>query len=83
MSLAELVAILSDPAEVAVGQGLEIPRSVDQYGLVPAIGGAQHKFQGLVRTCRDDGTRDGGQGAALSVANEKNLILTGEVADGE
>ncbi|RZO35139.1 MAG: hypothetical protein EVA87_13655 [Rhodospirillaceae bacterium] len=68
---------------MAVGQDLEITRSVNQYAFAPAIGGGQLKFEGFFRTCRDDGTRDGSQGAAVPVANEKNLVLTGEVADGK
>ena len=68
---------------MAVGHDLEISRSVKKYGFATAIGGAKHKLDGFFGTCRDDGTRACGQGAAVPVANAKNLVLTGEVADGK
>ena len=68
---------------MAVGHDLETTGPVNQYAFAAAIGRGQHKFEGFFRTCRDDGTQDGGQGGAVPVANEKNLVLTAEVADGK
>ena len=80
-SLAELVAILSDLSGVPVRQDLAITGSVNQHGLAQAIGGAHQKIEGFFRTCRDAETLDGSQGAAVPVANEKNLVLSVEVSD--
>lgn len=78
-SLAELVAILSDISGVPVRQDLSITGSVNQHGAAQAIGGAHHKIEGFFRSCVEAGTLDGGQGAAIPVANEKNLVLRAEV----
>ena len=78
-SLAELVAILSDISGVPVRQDLAITGSVNQRGDAQAIGGAHLKIEGFFRSCVEAGTLDGGQGAAVPAANEKNLVLRGEV----
>lgn len=79
-SLAELVAILSDLSGVPVRQDLAITGSVNQHGEAQAIGGAHHKIEGFFRTCCEAGTLDGGQGVAIPVANEDNLVLADDVA---
>ena len=78
-SLAELVAILSDLAGIPVRQDLAITGSMNQRGEAQAIGGAHYKIEGFFRTCAEAGTPDGGHGVAVPVANEKNLVLHGEV----
>ena len=78
-SLAELVAILSDISGVPVRQDLAITGSVNQHGAAQAIGGAHHKIEGFFRACVEAGTLDGGQGAAIPAANEKNLVLRANV----
>ena len=78
-SLAELLAILSDISGVPVRQDLAITGSVNQRGDAQAIGGAHHKIEGFYRACVEAGTLDGGQGAAVPVANEKNLVLRDDV----
>lgn len=78
-SLAELVAILSDISDVPVRQDLAITGSVNQHGAAQAIGGAHHKIEGFFRACVEAGTLDGGQGAAIPAANEKNLVLRANV----
>ena len=80
-SLAELIAILSDLADIPVRQDLAITGSVNQHGLAQAIGGAHHKIEGFFRTCLEAGTLDGGQGVVVPAANEKNLVLRRNVAD--
>ncbi len=78
-SLAELVAILSDISGVPVRQDLAITGSVNQHGAARAIGGAHHKIEGFFRSCEEAGTLDGTQGVAIPSANEKNLVLRGDV----
>ena len=78
-SLAELVAILSDISGIPVRQNLAITGSVNQRGDAQAIGGAHLKIEGFYRSCVEAGTLDGGQGAAVPAANEKNLVLRGDV----
>jgi predicted ATP-dependent protease len=80
-SLAELIAILSDLADIPVRQDLAITGSVNQHGLAQAIGVAHHKIEGFFRTCLEAGTLDGGQGVVVPAANEKNLVLRRNVAD--
>ena len=80
-SLAELIAILSDLAEVPIRQDLAITGSVNQHGSAQTIGGAHQKIEGFFRTCLDAGTLGDGQGVAVPSANEKNLVLMGDVAD--
>ena len=79
-SLAELIAILSDLSGVPVRQDLAITGSVNQHGEAQAIGGAHYKIEGFYRTCREAGTLGAGQGVAVPVANEENLVLSDEVA---
>lgn len=79
-SLAELVAIISDISGVPVRQDLSITGSVNQHGDAQSIGGAHYKIEGFFRSCVEAETLDGSQGAAIPVANEKNLVLRGDVA---
>ena len=79
-SLAELIAILSDLADVPLRQDLAITGSVNQRGQAQTIGGARHKVEGFHRACLDRGALSGTQGVVVPSANARNLVLRDEVA---
>lgn len=79
-SLAELIAIVSDLANLPVRQDLAITGSVNQRGMAQAIGGAHHKIEGFYRTCKDNGLT-GKQGVVIPKANERNLVLRSEISE--
>ena len=82
-SMAEALAILSDLSGLPLRQDLAITGSMNQRGDAQAIGGAHHKIEGFFRTCIESGPLTGSQGAVVPQANEQNLILRDEVADGK
>jgi predicted ATP-dependent protease len=80
-SMSELIAVLSDLAQLPIRQDLAITGSVNQNGLSQAIGGAHWKVEGFYRLCA---TRPGGltgtQGVIVPATNRVNLILHDDVA---
>ena len=66
---------------VASAEDLAIKWSVNLHCFAKAIGGGHHKIDGFLRACEDAGALDGGAGVVVQVANENNLVLTGEMAD--
>jgi predicted ATP-dependent protease len=79
-SLAEILAIVSDLAEVPLRQDLAVTGSVNQHGEVQAIGGLVEKAEGFYRTCSEAGALTGTQGVVFPRANEPNLVLDDAVA---
>ena len=79
--LEELVSILLDFAEMFISQDLAIKWSVNLHCFAKAIDSGHHKIDGFLRACEDAGALDGGAGVVVQVANENNLVLTGEMAD--
>ncbi|MGH7087950.1 MAG: S16 family serine protease, partial [Stellaceae bacterium] len=80
-SLAELIATLSDLAQVPVRQDLAITGSVNQAGMAQAIGGAYTKVEGFHRICAaKPGGLTGTQGVILPDSNRVHLALSEEVA---
>lgn len=78
-SLAELIAILSDLAEVPLRQDLAITGSVNQRGESQAVGGVHHKVEGFFKACERKGLT-GKQGVLVPESNGDNLILSDDVA---
>ncbi|HEY9120236.1 MAG TPA: ATP-binding protein, partial [Marinobacter sp.] len=78
-SLAELCALISSLSGVPVRQDLAITGSVNQFGEVQPIGGANEKVEGFFETCRLTGGLTGTQGVIVPQANVKNLMLDNEV----
>lgn len=62
-------------------QDIAVTGSVDQHGELQAIGGVNEKIEGFYRACRLLGL-SGHQGVLIPRANERNLMLSREVADG-
>lgn len=79
-SCAELLALLSALAEVALRQDLAVTGSVNQQGQVQAVGGVNDKIEGFFDVCRDRGL-SGTQGVLLPAANVQDLMLREEVVE--
>jgi predicted ATP-dependent protease len=77
-SLAELCGLLSALAFAPVHQGLAITGSINQFGLVQAIGGVNEKIEGFFDLCRQRGL-DGRQGVLIPRANVQHLMLRDDV----
>ncbi|SFR76624.1 lon-related putative ATP-dependent protease [Marinobacter daqiaonensis] len=79
-SVAELCALVSALSEIPVRQDLAITGSMNQFGEVQPIGGANEKIEGFYETCRIKGL-NGSQGAIVPKTNVQNLMLDSEVLD--
>ena len=79
-SSTELYAIISSLAGVPIRQGIAVTGSVNQKGMIQAIGGVNQKIEGFYDVCRARGLA-GRQGVIIPVANEKNLMLRRDVID--
>ncbi|MEM1307249.1 MAG: AAA family ATPase, partial [Pseudomonadota bacterium] len=79
-SSTELYALLSALAEVPIRQGLAVTGSVNQFGEVQAIGGANEKIEGFFDICKSDGLT-GDQGVLIPKANAQHLMLRQDVVD--
>lgn len=78
-SVAELCAILSSLSGVPIRQDIAITGSMNQAGVVQAIGGLNQKIEGFFRSCYERGLT-GTQGCIVPVANERNLTLREDVS---
>jgi predicted ATP-dependent protease len=79
-SSTELYALLSRLTELPIRQDLAVTGSVNQWGEVQAIGGANEKIEGFFDICQVQGLT-GQQGVLIPVANVRNLILRLDVID--
>ena len=81
-SMAELIAVLSDLAQLPLRQDLAITGSVNQAGRAQAIGGAYSKVEGFFRVCAGQpGGLTGAQGVILPEANGAHVMLHDEAAE--
>lgn len=80
-SMAELIAILSDLAQLPIRQDIAITGSVNQEGIAQPIGGAHWKIEGFHRVCAaKPGGLTGSQGVIVPEANRLSLVLHDDVA---
>lgn len=77
-SLAELCALVSALADVPIHQHLAVTGSVNQHGVVQAIGGVNEKIEGFFDLCLARGL-DGSQGVVIPRANVRHLMLREDV----
>jgi predicted ATP-dependent protease len=77
-SSAELYALLSALAEVPLRQDLAVTGSVDQHGMVQAIGGVNEKIEGFFDVCAARGLT-GTQGVLIPHSNAQHLMLRADV----
>ena len=77
-SSAELYALLSALAELPIRQDLAVTGSVNQHGMVQAIGGVNEKIEGFFDVCVARGLT-GSQGVLIPQANVQHLMLREDV----
>jgi lon-related putative ATP-dependent protease len=73
-SVAELCSLLSALAKIPIKQTLAVTGSVNQHGLVQAIGNVNEKVEGFFEICKKRGLL-GDQGVVIPKINVKNLLL--------
>ncbi|MCP4705979.1 MAG: ATP-dependent protease, partial [candidate division Zixibacteria bacterium] len=85
-SSTEIYAILSSLAQVPIKQNLAVTGSVNQFGEVQPIGGANEKIEGFFDVCKSK-RLTGKQGVLIPIQNVDDLQLKPEVvkavADGK
>lgn len=79
-SVAEIICLLSVIAGVPLRQDIAVTGSVNQWGQVQAVGGANEKIEGFFDVCREHGL-SGRQGVCLPAANVQHLILRHDVVE--
>jgi ATP-dependent Lon protease len=77
-SAAEVLVLLSALAEIPLRQDIAITGSINQWGAIQAIGGANEKVEGFFDVCREIGLT-GTQGVCIPRANVRNLVLRPDV----
>lgn len=79
-SSAELYALLSAIGEIPLRQDIAVTGSVNQHGMVQAIGGVNEKIEGFFDICKARGLTET-QGVVIPAANLRNLMLREDVVD--
>ena len=79
-SSTELYALLSALSGCPIRQSIAVTGSVNQYGEVQAIGGANEKIEGFFDICNERGLT-GEQGVMIPASNVKHLMLRGDVVE--
>jgi predicted ATP-dependent protease len=79
-SSAELYALLSAIAEVPIRQSYAVTGSVNQHGVVQAIGGVNEKIEGFFDVCKTRGL-NGRHGVLIPASNVQHLMLRQEVVE--
>ncbi|TCP60371.1 putative ATP-dependent protease [Rhodovulum bhavnagarense] len=79
-SAAELLALLSALAEVAIDQSYAVTGSVNQFGDIQPIGGVNEKIEGFFDICAARGLT-GRQGVLIPATNLGHLVLRPRVIE--
>jgi lon-related putative ATP-dependent protease len=79
-SSAELYALLSALADAPIKQGIAVTGSVNQHGIVQAIGGVNEKIEGFYEVCKAKGLT-GEQGVLIPHSNASQLMLCEDVVE--
>ena len=77
-SSTELYALLSAISEIPPRQEIAVTGSVNQHGMVQAIGGANDKIEGYFDICAARGLT-GTQGVMIPASNARHLMLRADV----
>lgn len=80
-SSTELYALLSSLSGLPLKQSLAVTGSVNQHGVVQAIGSVNEKIEGFFELCAAHEGLTGEQGVIIPRANVRNLMLRQEVID--
>ncbi|HJW22515.1 MAG TPA: AAA family ATPase [Candidatus Limnocylindrales bacterium] len=79
-SLAEACALLSAIARLPLRQDLAVTGSIDQLGVVQAVGGINEKIEGFFDLCAAHGL-SGSQGVVIPATNVRHLMLRQPIID--
>jgi len=79
-SSAELYALLSALSDLPIKQGIAVTGSVNQHGVIQAIGGVNQKIEGFFEVCQARGLT-GEQGVLIPRSDAQHLMLRAEVVD--
>jgi lon-related putative ATP-dependent protease len=79
-SLAELCVLLSALSGIPLRQDIAVTGSINQHGLVQAIGGAAEKIEGFFDICQGRGLT-GTQGVLIPPSNQRHLMLRDDVVE--
>lgn len=79
-SSAELYTLLSALSDLPLRQDLAVTGSVNQHGVVQAIGGVNEKIEGFFDICHERGLT-GTQGVLIPAANVQHLMLRADVVN--
>jgi lon-related putative ATP-dependent protease len=79
-SSTELYSILSILSGLPIKQSYAVTGSVNQMGVVQAIGGVNEKLEGFFEVCKAKGLT-GKQGALIPASNVQNLMLKEEMVE--
>jgi predicted ATP-dependent protease len=79
-SAAELCALLSAIGEIPLQQSLAVTGSINQFGEIQAVGGANEKIEGFFELCDARGL-SGKQGVIIPAANRAHLMLHKDVRE--
>jgi predicted ATP-dependent protease len=79
-SSTELYALLSELSNIPIKQGIAVTGSVNQKGVVQAIGGVNQKIEGFFEVCKAKGIT-GEQGVMIPESNVNDLMLKEEVVE--
>ena len=79
-SSTELYAILSALSDLPIKQNFAVTGSVNQKGVVQAIGGVNEKIEGFYHTCKAKGL-NGDEGVLIPKSNVQHLMLSEEVVE--
>ncbi|PLY01180.1 MAG: ATP-dependent protease [Desulfuromonas sp.] len=77
-SSTELYGLLSSLSGLPLKQGIAVTGSVNQHGMIQAIGVVNEKIEGFYAVCKVKGLT-GKQGVMIPTANRKNLMLKKEI----
>lgn len=77
-SSTELYALISALSGAPLNQAIGVTGSVDQQGMIQAVGGINEKIEGFFAVCKDQGLT-GQQGVMIPMANVQHLMLKREV----
>jgi predicted ATP-dependent protease len=79
-SALELCVLLSAIAGLPLNQQFAATGSVNQHGMIQAIGGVNEKIEGFFEVCRNRGLK-GDQGVIIPTANIQHLILRRDLVE--
>lgn len=77
-SSTELYCIISSLAKLPIRQDLAVTGSVNQRGIIQAVGGVNYKIEGFFNLCKKRGLK-GTEGVIIPEANKIDLVLDDEI----